>query len=261
MSVKAMTNKEYVDFWTLNAKQHFEDGDYEWICDEIDHYHSILEIGCGAGYSTLTLVLRDHHVLSVDINQDAIEASQNLIICNDYEAEIATDYIDFGKKEVWFWKADVVSERDAIISVLDQLSIDLVLLINPGGNLDRCIRKNEVDLLLKYGFTQEEIDQNILENAIPLLHKYSMIDAAADIALNIGKPLLIVERGNKEELSKTLAQISEDAGMTITYEDYRRIRKPPEGGIALGAIDGESIEELYWGIGRFEKFWGEESKG
>ena len=69
-----LLGKEYIANWTLNAKQHFDDGDYEWLCDIIqqcfpeESCKRILELGCGAGYSTLVFLLRDYSVISVDIN-------------------------------------------------------------------------------------------------------------------------------------------------------------------------------------------------
>ena len=53
-----IAEKKYIARWTVNAKQHFDNGDYSWVCDLIKDppYHRILEIGCGAGYSTLSLL-------------------------------------------------------------------------------------------------------------------------------------------------------------------------------------------------------------
>ncbi len=50
--LKIMKPEEYVVAWNNNAKQHFDDGDYEWICNQIPQYRNVLEIGCGSGYST-----------------------------------------------------------------------------------------------------------------------------------------------------------------------------------------------------------------
>ena len=251
MTTRAMTQQEYTEAWSLNAKQHFEDGDYEWLCDQLEPYHNILEIGCGAGYSTLVLTLRDHRVLSVDINPDALQKAKELIIENDYEAEIATKSINFDEKDVWLWNTDVVGNREALFTVTSQLPIDLILLCNPGGNLDPSLRMNEVKLLKRYGFSQAEIDQRCHQNAIPLLHKFSMIDAAADIALHCGKPLMIVERGDKEQVTETLEQISIDTGMRRIREDFHEIKMPPDGGITLGDVDGTKAEKLFWGAGMY----------
>ena len=36
-----MFEKEYISRWTLNAKQHFDNGDYEWLCDFIQQFYVI----------------------------------------------------------------------------------------------------------------------------------------------------------------------------------------------------------------------------
>lgn len=53
--VAMISQEQYIDAWEHNAKQHFADGDYEWACNQISHYKTVFEIGCGAGYSTLAL--------------------------------------------------------------------------------------------------------------------------------------------------------------------------------------------------------------
>jgi len=245
------TPEEYINAWTLNAEQHFEDGDYEWVCDQIESYHTILEIGCGAGYSTLVLTLRDHRVLSVDKNSTALQKTRDLIIESSYEAAIAVESIDFTNSDIWLWNADVVSDRDAIISVVKQLPIDLILLCNPGGNLDANIRMDEVKLLCQYGFSRKEIDCRYRQGAFDLLHKFSMIYAAADVAINCTKPLMVVERGSVMKVKDTLDLIAEDTKMRKVKMDCRRIRHEPEGGIPLGDIDGDETDDLYWGAGMY----------
>lgn len=41
-ATKEMTEKEYVSCWSLNAMQHFHDGDYVWICDFIKNMLGIV---------------------------------------------------------------------------------------------------------------------------------------------------------------------------------------------------------------------------
>ena len=249
--LKKLKQEEYIEAWNNNAKQHFDDGDYEWICDQIAQYGNVLEIGCGSGYSTLVLVLRDHKVLSVDVNAKALQVTKELIIKNDYEAEIATTSIEFNMFDAWLWNIDAVGNRESLIQVVNQLPIDLILLCNPGGNLDPNLRVNEVNLLKQYGFSQGEIDQNFRLGMIHLLHKFSLIDAAADIAIKSDKPLFIVERGSHIQVKETLNQIESDTHMRKVFNNFREIRCEPEDGIKLGDADGKKEERLFWGAGMF----------
>ena len=249
--LKRMKQEEYIEAWNNNAKQHFDDGDYEWICDQIAQYGNVLEIGCGSGYSTLVLVLRDHKVLSVDVNAKALQVTKELIIKNDYEAEIATTSIEFNMFDAWLWNIDAVGNRESLIQVVNQLPIDLILLCNPGGNLDPNLRVNEVNLLKQYGFSQAEIDENYRHGMIHLLHKFSLIDAAADIAIKSDKPLFIVERGSQNQVRETHNQIESDTHMRKVFNTFREIRCEPEDGIKLGDVDGKKEESLFWGAGMF----------
>jgi len=84
-----MTEGEYIFAWSLNGQQHFDDGDYEWICNKIRQIPSenplnhILEIGCGAGYSTLAFVLRGFEVFAIDMKEEAIESTRKLLEKNN----------------------------------------------------------------------------------------------------------------------------------------------------------------------------------
>ena len=218
-------SKEYIKAWTKNSKQHYDDGDYDWLCNLIEPYYYVLEIGCGAGLSTLALVQREHRVLSVDINTFALQNTKDLLTENSYIAKIVTESVNLNENNVCLWNADVVVNRYEINAVTSQLCLDLILLCNPGGNLNSNLLKTEVELLKQYGFTQEEIDFRYKQNAIPLLHKYSMISAAADIAINAKKPLVIVERGDKTIVNNTLEQIAIDTGMTLVSKIFREIQK------------------------------------
>lgn len=249
--LKKMKPGEYIEKWNNNAKQHFDDGDYEWVCDQIPQYGNVLEIGCGSGYSTLVLLLRDHKVLSVDCNSEALQMTKELIIENDYDAEIATTSIEFEMFDAWLWNIDAVCNRESLIQIVNQLSIDLILLCNPGGNLDPNLRMNEVNLLKQYGFSQAEIDQDYRQGLIHLLHKFSLIDAAADIAIKSDKPLFIVERGSRSQVEETLDQIECDTHMRKVFNIFREIRCEPENGIKLGDADGKQQEKLFWGAGMF----------
>jgi len=249
--LKKMNPEEYVEAWNNNAMRHFDDGDYEWICDQIPKYNNVLEIGCGSGYSTLVLLLHNHKVLSVECNKEAIQTTKKLAIENGYEAEIAARSIDFEMCDAWLWNIDAVGNRESIIQVVNQLQIDLILLCNPGGNLDSNLRMYEVKLLKQYGFSQDEINQYYMQGAIHLLHKFSIIDAAADIAIKSDKPLFIVERGSRNQVGEMLDQIKSDTHMRKVFDAFREIRCEPEGGIKLGDADGKKIDKMFWGAGMF----------
>lgn len=43
-------------------------------------YHRILEIGCGSGYSTLMFAIKDFSIMSIDVNEAAINCTKSLLM-------------------------------------------------------------------------------------------------------------------------------------------------------------------------------------
>lgn len=75
-------------------EKHFDDGDYDWICNlinessELKSYHRIFEIDCGAGYSTLVFAIRDFAVMCIDVNEVAINSTKKLLAEYDYDDNV-----------------------------------------------------------------------------------------------------------------------------------------------------------------------------
>lgn len=243
-----MTQKEYIDAWDNNAKQHYNNQDYEWLCGKIKLYKNILELGCGSGYSTLSLAQNGHQVLSIDCNSEALKKTSNLLHENRYLAKTAIQFINFSEADYWLWNINAVENRETVTEVIKQLPTDLIILCNPGGNLHEHIYKYEVELLLKYGFSKEEINSNLNDERIPLLHKYAMIDAAVEIAIDTEKPLLLVDRGERDEVEEVLNRVEIDAGIKKVFDDFRKINREPVNGIQLGSANNKN-GLLFWGAG------------
>ena len=253
--------KEYISRWTLNAKQHFDSGDYEWVCDFIHQCFPdgtckrILELGCGAGYSTLVLLLRDYQVVSIDINHEAIAHTDTLIKAHDYSSEIkTTDEPGIIQADALLWQKDIVNEW-GLVYALTRLQandnpIDLIILCNPGGNVSREITPQEQELLKNGGFSKEEISYNIQNGCIDLLHKWALTYASCALSRSTGIPLLIVERETEKEINNTLEQISDDASMVIAMSSSRPIKNAPDGGTVL-MNTLSATEQQYWKAGLF----------
>lgn len=246
---RIMSQKEYITAWEHNAKQHYDDGDYAWICEKIKTFKTILEIGCGAGYSTLALAEYGHIILAIDNNPEALSKTKDLLVQHGHKAKIATQYIDYSEANCWLYKIDAVGNKDNIAAIVNQMHIDLILLCNPGGYLDDKLYKHEVELLLQYGFTQDEVDQRYHQNAIPLLHKFALIYAAADVAIKSHTPFLIVERGDEKQAKDILDQIKIDTHMKSHWEASRRISWEPNDGVILSGDDEKNSETIFWSAG------------
>ena len=236
---KFMTNKDaaeidYISRWSLNAKQHFDDGDYDWLCtfirNQVKSNIAIVEVGCGAGYSTLAFVKNDFDIVAVDVNVQALDATYNLLQEHKLEDRAVMAH------------GDIVHHREEMAAFLEANSFptNIIVLCNPGGNVNVAISKTEYALLRRFGFSENELSNN----NVNLLHKWALIYATCLLSITTDRMLIIVERGTKEELDIELEQIESETGVRKRAVDFRKIRCAPQGGIPLGMTDLEQ----YWGV-------------
>lgn len=66
-------DREYAEQWEVNSKYFYKQGTYEKLCDHIDKYNIVLEIGCGVGNSTLSLKEKGHCIISIEKNKVCIK--------------------------------------------------------------------------------------------------------------------------------------------------------------------------------------------
>ena len=60
--------KEYAKSWEKDSIIMNSNKLYDWMSSNIENYKNILEIGCGAGYSTLNLLRKGHNVTCIEFN-------------------------------------------------------------------------------------------------------------------------------------------------------------------------------------------------
>ena len=64
-----MTQKEnYALEWNKSAQFFYDHNSYKHLSDQIKKYKTVLEIGCGTGQSTLSLLEAGHNVIAIDQN-------------------------------------------------------------------------------------------------------------------------------------------------------------------------------------------------
>lgn len=128
-------------------------------------------------------------------------------------------------------QGDIVHQQEEIANLLGESNfpVDLIVLCNPGGNLSPNITKR--------------VNQKLLNKKGHLLHKWALIYSVSELAKQLDKMLVIVERGSKKELESILPQIQDETGVRKIASDYRKIRKEPDGGVPLSGTD-------------FDRFWG-----
>ena len=48
-------DQEYTLQWDVSAEYFYSKGYYAWMIEQINSYNTIVEVGCGTGYSSLAL--------------------------------------------------------------------------------------------------------------------------------------------------------------------------------------------------------------
>ncbi|MBT2375347.1 class I SAM-dependent methyltransferase [Pseudomonas fluorescens] len=79
---------EYTATWQVNAKDHHDQGHYDWMTSQVFDYPRILEIGCGVGHSTLALLKNGHTVVCIEENPYCISATQTLLTEHGYSVAV-----------------------------------------------------------------------------------------------------------------------------------------------------------------------------
>lgn len=232
---------DYINRWNKNALQHFKDEDYDWVASLVEKSNakSVLEIGCGVGYSTLALANKGIKVRAIDSIPEAIEVTKGLL--DQYLFSVSVSEME-EKPNILLNQKDLIEDFQEVSSNIS--SIDTILLCNPGGKLETDLTPKEIEML-KWG---KYSDEQMAEENVLVLHKWALLLASSRLAKENGKRLIVVERGTIDELKSVLSIIEIVSGMCGVRNAIRPIKNPPSDGIQLG----ESGSDLLWGAGLYE---------
>lgn len=140
---------EYAEQWNKSAEYNYMNGYYSWMAEKLLGYETILEIGCGTGYSTLALLEKGFKVIAVDKNKECIDKAKVLLSANP-------EYIN----NVIFVEADFI-EDGIDVKLSFEMSFDIVICWNMGtyenkSNLIQYYNR----FMLEYGLNQSQILDN-----------------------------------------------------------------------------------------------------
>lgn len=168
--------KVYADKWQSNSKFFFDNGYYGQMAEIVKSYKTVLELGCGVGYSTLSLVNDGHKVISVEKNHECILMAKDLIKENGCETEVN------------ILEGDIVDEcfRNIIVS---DVKADVVICWNPGTQFDKDSLLHYVPFMLEYGLTLEQIKDNPSSSYIEM-----MLWHTCKMAKTMDVPVHIIDR-------------------------------------------------------------------
>lgn len=201
--------KQYSDQWNASAEYFFKKKYYQWMCNAINPYKVVLEVGCGTGYSTLALVQSGHKVIAVDKNHNCIEAAKALL----YSSNIQKD-------TVHFYEGDVIDVffRHVLLSN----KFDVVICWNIGTYWNVEMMHRYIPCLLKYGLNIEQIKQNPESSYAELI-----IWESCRLARSKNTPISIIDRSIAEINSMTdhyYYKLKDEFGYkTINYDNFNAV--------------------------------------
>lgn len=140
--------EEYAEQWDVSAKYFYDRGYYTWMASAIENYSTVVEIGCGTGYSTLSLIENGHRVIAVEKNKNCIEKAQSLLKSKNVDEE-----------KIVFLEGDVADAefREGLISTF---SFDAVICWNVGTYWSKEMMEYYLPHMLEYGLERWQIVQN-----------------------------------------------------------------------------------------------------
>lgn len=137
-------DKEYTLQWDVSAEYFYKKGYYAWMIEQITSYNTIIEIGCGTGYSSLALANAGKKVISIEKNLECVKKAQELLSNHS-----------ISKEQVLILHGDIV-EEDFRRKIINEFDFDLVICWNVGTVWSKEMMKYYLPHMLEYGL---EIDQ------------------------------------------------------------------------------------------------------
>lgn len=177
--------REYAEQWEVSSKYFYDKKYYNWMQKKIGNYSIILEVGCGTGYSTLTLLKNGHKVIALDKNSECIEKAKELLQQNGYSIGILPE------ADVCFIETDVVTEQ-FYSDVLNKIQFDAVICWNVGSYWNKENIQFYLPYMLKYGLELEQIKENVESSYGELI-----LWNACKIATMRNVPIHIIERSSE----------------------------------------------------------------
>lgn len=173
---------KYASSWKKDSNRMNEDGIYDWMINQVYDYKSILEIGCGIGFSTIKLLEKKCDVCCIEANEYCIEETKKQLDSKDYHN------VKFINKRI--------SENNCldIIKELDK-KIDLVICWNPGG-LGMFSLDEQLDIANDF----KEVGCLEIKNANEFMEYYTedIIKSACKIGKELNIDVSIIDRCKNE---------------------------------------------------------------
>ena len=207
----------YAERWQSSSKLFADNNYYKWMIEKVKPYKTILELGCGVGYSTLSLTNDSHMVLAVEKNHECVMMAKDLLYENGRESEVS------------FLEGDIIDEtfRNDII---EGQTADVVICWNPGTQMDIDSLRQYIPFMLEYGLTLEQIKENPASSYTEML-----LWNACKIAKAMNIPIHIIDRVGElnESLAEYYKKLGFETGFSHVQFDTMEGETVSDGGVPL----------------------------
>ena len=225
--------KQYAEQWNTSAQFFYEKKYYQWMCEKLIGFKTVMEIGCGTGYSTLALIHNGHKVVAIDKNLECIMAAKKLTADNGYTEE-----------NVIFLEGDI-ADAHFREQTLSRYACDIVICWNVGSYWNKQVIQSYVPYVLEYGLNIGQIKENPESSYSELI-----IWDACRISHVTGVPIHIIDRSGEiitEDADPYYHALKDEFHFSkIVYDNYRA-KSISSGGRVLitnGKVNHEGLVDI-----------------
>lgn len=228
--------KVYAEQWNNSSYNFYDNGSYFWMCEQIKKYHTILEIGCGTGQSTLSLVEKGHKVICIEKNNFCIEKAKLLLKKKGYT--IGTIECGLVDCDVVFLASELFDAN--LLNSISHISFDAVICWNIGSYWNKSMLQYYMPYMIEYGLTQEQIYSDLESSYSELIQWKS-----CKIAREHRVPVHLIDR-NQQEITKIddiyYVDLKKEFNFSKIYYDNIKTESISNGGRILSS-NGKILNE------------------
>ena len=218
---------KYANEWTKSAKHFYDRGDYGWAANHLSSKGTVLEIGCGTGYSSIAIMEHGNKIIAVDKN----------IVCIDRSLSLFRTKPELDGKYSLF-KGNIF-DVSCIQKILNDFEFDTVVIWNIGfAEESEHEHEKNCAVLESLGYSLKNIKERYLAS-----YCETMIMVACRIAQQKNANIQIIERlehepnGDETLFYETL---KEEFGFKNIKYDLRKANSLSMSGKKL-VLDGKEI--------------------
>lgn len=141
-------SQKYALQWENSSQYFYQMKYYDWMLNIIPEHKTVLEVGCGTGYSTLALANAGFRVIAIEKNPDCLIKAKELIKKQCIHPE-----------NVEFICGDIV-DGSVQTELIVNHDFDIVLCWNIGSYWDKKMFAHYVPHMIEYGLTEQDILSN-----------------------------------------------------------------------------------------------------